>query len=115
MPFIPQKKRMVIDSAVDNMWYDVQARYQNQRWNLDDAGNLAYIVYRIMLLALETAGTRGWGTMTRVWSDVALGAATYFKKYEIDPYEAERLEEHGPVTLQYAKFTDPDPDDEIPF
>ena len=107
MPFITRDKRAVIDSAVDNMWCDIVARYQRESWPLEQAGNLAYIVYRIMLLALDTAGQRGWGTLTRVWSDVALGAAAYFKRYEIDEYEAEKLDENGPVTLQY--------DDEIPF
>jgi len=107
MPLITKDKRDKIDSAVDGMWFDIEARYQQQGWDLSKAGNLAYIVYRIMLLASDSAGERGWGTMTRVWSDVALGAAGYFKRWEIDPYEDQKWMENGPVILQY--------DDEIPF
>ncbi len=108
MPFIDREKRELIDSAIDYMWFDVTSRYQRMGWDLAQAGNLAYIVYRLMLLALDTAGKkRGWGTLTRVWSDVALGAAGYFKRYEIDLYEADKFDENGPVILQY--------DDEIPF
>lgn len=107
MPFIDKDKRDTIDPHVDTMWFDIERQYQSQSWDLAQAGNLAYIVYRIMLLAMETAGKRGWGTLTRVWSDVSLGSAAYFKKHEIDAYEAAKFLENGPVILQY--------DDEIPF
>ena len=70
MPFITKDKRDMIDGAIDHMWFDVETRYQRNGWALAQAGNLAYIVYRIMLLAVDTAGGRGWGTLTRVWSDV---------------------------------------------
>lgn len=110
MPFITPDKRAVIDPFIDQAWDYISSGYSLQGWDLAQAGNLAYIVYYIMLKALDTAGNRGWGTLTRVWSDVALGAATYFRKVEIDDYEADKCEENGPVILQYA-----DPDDEIPF
>lgn len=110
MPFITQDKRGVINGALNRAWDEIAVVYDVQDWPLDQAGNLAYMVYYLMLKAMDTAGKRGWGTLTRVWSDVALGAAVYFRKYEIDGYEAEKLIENGPVTLQYD-----DPDDEIPF
>lgn len=110
MPFITRDKRAVINPALNEAWDTISAIYEVKGWPLDQAGNLAYIVYYLMLLALETTGKRGWGTLTRVWSDVALGAAAYFKRYEIDEYEAEKLEENGPVMLQCSEF-----DDEIPF
>lgn len=107
MPFITQDKRDVIDPIIDKAWDEIARWYQVHDWPLEQAGNLAYIVYRIMLLATAWAGKRGWGTMTRVWSDVTLTAA-YFKKYEIDTYEDNKLEQNGYVTLDCF-------DDEIPF
>lgn len=107
MPFITRDKRAVINPILNEAWDNIATVYDMQGWPLDQAGNLAYIVYYLMLLAMKTAGKRGWGTLTRVWSDVALGAAAYFKRYEIDEYESEKLDENGPVILQY--------DDEIPF
>lgn len=109
MPFIDREKRDVIDPIVDEAWARIEVDYSAHNWPLEQAGNLAYIVYRIMLLALRFSGKTGWGTLTRVWSDVALGAAAYFKRYEIDPYEDDKLLENGPVKLQYPY------DDEIPF
>lgn len=110
MPFITQNKRAVLNPLLNEAWENITSAYSMAGWPLDQAGNLAYIVYYIMLLALRTAGVKpGWGTLTRVWSDVALGAAGYFKRYEIDEYEAEKLNENGPVIL------DDDFDDDIPF
>ena len=110
MPFITRDKRDVIDPIVDEAWALIESDYDKHGWPLDQAGNLAYIVYRLMLLALRTAGSTGWGTLTRVWSDVALGAAAYFKKFEIDPYEDRNFLNNGPVRLQYLHDND-----EIPF
>lgn len=109
MPFITQDKRDIIDPILNDAWERIEVEYEAHDWPLDQAGNLAYIVYYIMLLMLRTAGSTGWGTLTRVWSDVALGAAAYFKLYEIDLYEADKLDENGPVCLTY------DHNDEIPF
>ena len=110
MPFITQDKRKIINPILDQAWDHLIIMYDHRDWDLAQAGNLAYVVYYLMLKAVDTAGKRGWGTLTRVWSDVALGAAAYFKRYEIDEYEAEKLDENGPVILHYD-----DPDDEIPF
>ncbi len=110
MPFITQDKRDVINPILNDAWERISLAYLDRNWPLEQAGNLAYIVYYLMLMATVEAGMRGWGTLTRVWSDVALGAATYFRKHEIDPYESDKLYENEPVMLQYD-----DPDDEIPF
>lgn len=112
MPFITQDKRAVINPILNEAWERIMVDYEAHKWPLEQAGNLAYIVYYIMLLALQTAGSVGWGTLTRVWSDVVLGAGAYFKKHEIDLYEDDRLDDNGPVRLQYDHS---DLDDEIPF
>ena len=99
MPFITSDKRRIIDPVVDIAWARIEYGYKVNNWPLAQAGNLAYIIYRFMLLAVRTAGGPGWGVLTRVWSDVSLGAAAYFKRYEIDPYEKGKLVENGPVVV----------------
>lgn len=110
MPFITLDRRDVINPILNEAWERITIEYVAHDWSLDKAGNLAYIVYYLMLLAMRSAGRTGWGTLTRVWSDVALGAAAYFKKFEIDPYEDKQYVNNGPVILQYDG-----PNDEIPF
>ena len=96
MPFITQSQRSIIDPTLDEAINEIQTNLIYVDADPLKAGVLAYIIYRTML---HFIGTVSWGNLSRVYTDVVLGAGAYFKRDLIDVYEAEKKAENGAIEL----------------
>lgn len=96
MPFITRSQRSLIDPVLDSAMRGITLALRDENHEPHKPGVLAYITYRTML---HFIGERGWGNLTRCWSDVVLGAGAYFKRELIDPYEDDKKAENGAIHL----------------
>lgn len=113
MPFVDQETRAGIDATLNTAMETVRSDLGEEVFF--KPGTLAYIVYRLMTLFAHT-GTWGnfvsprWRDHQRVWADVVLGGAGYYKTVIIDAYEAQAETKNGPIDEgwpdDYGNFDD---------
>lgn len=133
MPYIATEDREAIEPVLQDFARDIRDRLADDTFF--KAGTLAYIVYRLMTMFADrstmfTFEKVRWRDHARVWADVVLGGAAYYKRDCIDPYEAGAEDLNGSITVGWGddflygepiapppipEWSGDDPDDEIPF